>query len=65
MFENNNPLIKLTIFKETSNEKELVFKYNDRNKNDRATKLYLIHLNNDHYVYVTKFMSISKYVKFN
>ena len=65
MFENNNPLIKLTIFKETSNEKELVFKYNDRNKNDRATKLYLIHLSSDHYVYVTKFMSISKYVKFN
>ena len=65
MFKNNNPLIKLTIFKETSNEKELVFKYNDRNKNDRAAKLYLIHLNSDHYVYVTEFMSVSTYVKCN
>ena len=48
MFENNNTLIKLIIFKETKNEKEIVFKHNDLNKNDRPTKLFLIHLNSDH-----------------
>ena len=54
MFENNNPLVKLIIFKETKNEKKLVFTHNDINENDRPTKLFLIHLNSDHFVYVTK-----------
>ena len=64
MFKNNNPLIKLIIFKETKNEKELVFKYNDINKNDRPTKQFLIHLNSDHYDYVTKpSLLLRKYVK--
>ena len=64
-FENNNKSIKLMILKETNNEKELVFKYNDTNKNDRPIKLCLIHLNSNHYIYVTKFNLISKYIKFN
>ena len=64
MFENNNSLIKLIVFKETSNEKKLVFKYKATNKNDRPAKLFLIHLNSDHYVYVTKpMLLLSKYVK--
>ena len=53
------------ILKETSNEKELVFKYNDTSKNDRQIKLCLIHLNSNHYIYVTKFHSISKYILTN
>ena len=66
MFENNNLSIKLIIFKETSNEKELHFKYNDINKNDRANKLFLIHLKSNHYVYVTKPMLLLRiYVKNN
>ena len=63
-FENNNLSIKLIIFKETNSKKELYFKYNDINKNNRPNKLFLIHLNSEHYVYVTKPMLIlSKYVK--
>ena len=53
-FENNNLSIKLIIFKESSKEKRLCFKYNDTNKNDRSNKLFLIHLNSNHYIYVTK-----------
>ena len=63
-FENNNLSIKIIIFKETNNEKELYFKYNDINKNNRPNKLFLIHLNSEHYVYVTKpMLLLSKYVK--
>ena len=39
-FETNNLSIKLIILKETNNEKELVFKYNQTNKNDRENKLF-------------------------
>ena len=53
-FENNNPSIKLIILKESSKGKRLCIKYNDTNKNDRSKKLFLIHLNSDHYIYVTK-----------
>ena len=53
-FENNNTSIKLIILKESSKEKRLCIKYNDTNKNDRSNKLFLIHLNSDHYIYVTK-----------
>ena len=53
-FENNNPSIKLIILKESSKEKLLCIKYNDTDKNDRSNKLFLIHLNSDHYIYVTK-----------
>ena len=53
-FENNNTSIKLIILKESSIEKRLCIKYNDANKNDRSNKLLLIHLNSDHYIYVTK-----------
>ena len=53
-FENNNPSIKLIILKESSKEKRLSIKYNDTDKNDRSNKLFLIHLNSDHYIYVTK-----------
>ena len=63
-FENNNLPIKLIIFKETNNEKQQCFKYDDTNKNNRPKKLFLIHLNSDHYVYVTKpMLLLSKYVK--
>ena len=62
-FENNNLSIKLIIFKEASKEKRLCFKYNDTNKNDRPNKLFLIHLNSDHYIYVTKSeLLLRKYV---
>ena len=53
-FENNNPSIKLIILKESSKEKRLCIKYNDTDKNDRLNQLFLIHLNSDHYIYVTK-----------
>ena len=53
-FENNNTSIKFIILKESSKEKRLCIKYNDTNKNDRSNKLFLIHLNSDHYIYVTK-----------
>ena len=53
-FENNNLSIKLIILKESSKEKRLCIKYNDTDKNDRSSKLFLIHLNSDHYIYVTK-----------
>ena len=53
-FENNNTSIKLIILKESSKEKRLCIKYNDTDKNDRLKKLFLIHLNSDHYIYVTK-----------
>ena len=53
-FENNNLSIKLIILKESSKEKRLCLEYNDTNKNDRSNKLFLIHLNSDHYVYITK-----------
>ena len=53
-FENNNPSIKLIILKESSKEKRLCIKYNATDKNDRLNKLFLIHLNSDHYIYVTK-----------
>ena len=54
IFENNNLSIKLIIFKESSKEKRLCIKYNDIDKNDRPNKLFLIYLNSDHYIYVTK-----------
>ena len=53
-FENNNTSIKLIILKESSIKKRLCIKYNDTNKNDRSNKLFLMHLNSDHYIYVTK-----------
>ena len=53
-FENNNTSIKLIILKESSKEKRLCIKYNDTDKNDRSNKLFLIHLNSNHYIYVTK-----------
>ena len=53
-FENNNISIKLIILKESSKEKRLCIKYNDTDKNDQSNKLFLIHLNSDHYIYVTK-----------
>ena len=53
-FENNNLSIKLIILKESSKEKRLCLKYNDTNKNDRSNRLFLIHLNSNHYIYVTK-----------
>ena len=62
-FENNNILIKLIILKESSTEKQLCIKCNGVDKNDRANKLFLIHLNSEHYIYVTKPRIItSKYV---
>ena len=62
-FENNNSSIKLVILKEINKEKRLQFKYNNTDKNDRPDKLFVIPLNNAHYVYVTKPMLIlSKYV---
>ena len=58
-FENNNTSIKLIILK----EKRLCIKYNDTDKNDRLNKLFLIHLNSEHYIYVTKPRIItSKYI---
>ena len=39
-FENNNPSIKLTIFKTTENEKELLIHYNQVKNNDRENKIY-------------------------
>ena len=63
IFENNNSSIKLIIFKETSKDKRLCLKYNNTNKNDRPNKLPLIHLNSDHYIYVTKSkLLLRKYV---
>ena len=53
-FENNNTSIKLIILKESSKEKRLCIKCNDTDKNDRSNKLFLIHLNSEHYIYVTR-----------
>ena len=53
-FENNNISIKLIILKESSKEKRLCIEYNETDKNDRSNKLFLIHLNSDHYIHVTK-----------
>ena len=64
-FENNNPLIKLMIFKTTENEKELLVHYNQTENNDRSIKIDLLLLRNNHHVYITKFQSLSKYVKYN
>ena len=62
-FENNNTSIKLIILKESSKERRLCIKYNDTDKNDPLNKLFLIHLNSDHYIYVTKSEILtSKYV---
>ena len=61
-FENNNESIKLIILKQMD-EKELIFSYNDTNKNDRETKLFLLLLNN-HYIFITKPKLLLKYVKY-
>ena len=64
LFEKNNQSIKITIFKTTENEKELLIHYNQKESNDRTDKIYLILLGNNHYIYVTKLGAISKYVKY-
>ena len=61
-FENNNPSIKLTIFKTTENEKELLIHYNQVN-NDRENKIDLLLLGNNHYIYVTELNLLTKYIK--
>ena len=62
-FENHNPSIKLTIFKTTENEKELLVHHNQVKNNDRENKIDLPLLGNNHYIYVTKIKSLIKYVK--
>ena len=62
-FENDNPSIKLTIFKTTKNEKELLIHYNQVKNNDRENKIDLILLGNSHYIYVTKLDSLTRYIK--
>ena len=62
-FENNNPSIKLTIFKTTKNKKELLIHYNQVKNNDREDKIDLILLGNNHYIYLTKLSSLTKYIK--
>ena len=62
-FENNNPSIKLTIFKTTVNEKELLIHYNQVKNNDREYKIYLLLFGNSHYIYVSKLSSLTKYIK--
>ena len=62
-FENNNPSIKLTIFKTTDHEKELLIHYNQVKNNDRENKIDLLILGNNHYIYVTKLSSLTRYIK--
>ena len=62
-FENNNPSIKLTIFKTTDHEKELLIHYNQVKNNDRENKIDLLLLGNNHYIYVTKLSSLTRYIK--
>ena len=64
-FENDNPLIKLTIFKVIEVEKKLVIHYNKTENNDRENRIDLILLGNNHYIYITKYSSLSRYVKNN
>ena len=64
-FENNNPLIELTIFKVIEDEKKLVIYYNKIENNDRDNKMDLILLGNNHYIYITKYESLSKYVRYD
>ena len=61
-FENQNESIKLTIFKTTNKEKELIIYYNNEKTNDREIKMDLILLENNHYIYLTKVKSILKYI---
>ena len=62
-FEKNNPSIKLTIFKTTRNEKELLIHYNQVQNNDSENKIYLLLLGNNHYIYVMKLNSLTRYIK--
>ena len=64
-FETNNPLIQLTIFKTTENDKKLIIHYSQIENNDRKNKIDLILLGNNHYICITKYSSLSKYVKYN
>ena len=62
-FENNNPSIKLLIFKTTDNPCQLKIYHNETKNNDRINKIALILLGNNHYIYITKIEQITKYVK--
>ena len=62
-FENNNLSIKLTIFKTTKNEKELLIHYNQVKNNNRENKIHLIFSENNHYIYVMKLNSLTRYIK--
>ena len=62
-FENNNSSIKLTSFKTTENEEELLIYHNQIKNNDRENKIILIVLGNNHYICVTRMELLSKYVK--
>ena len=64
-FGNNNPSINLTVLKATENEKDLLMHYNQTSNNNRENKIDLLLLGNNHYIYITKFNSLSKYIKYN
>ena len=64
-FENNNLSIKLTVFKIIENEKKLIIYYNQMENNGRENKTDLILFGNNHYSYITKYSSLSTYVKYN
>ena len=61
-FENNNLSIKLPIFKIIEDEGKLYIHYNRADNNDKENKINLLLLGNNHYIYISKFSSLSKFV---
>ena len=64
-FENNNSSTKLLVLKAIENEEKLIIHYNQTENNDRENKIDLILLRNNHYIYITKYSSLSRYIKYN
>ena len=64
-FERNNESIKLPVLKLGDTKRQLHFHYNGEDKNSRNKKVVVILLENNHYIYVTKLKSLTKYITFN
>ena len=62
-FENNYDTIKLYVLKLGDEERDLLFYYSDATKNNRILKIALILLENNHYIFVTKFKTITKFIR--
>ena len=62
-FENNYDTIKLCVLKLGDEERDLLFYYSDATKNNRILKIALILLENNHYIFVTKFKTITKFIR--